>query len=91
MKIALFSAAFALLGSACGARLALFLTDHALRISMLILLPITAVIVLFNKNGLNDDSTFEQLATGRTLALAGAIGFFIGMYDGFFGQVPAHL
>lgn len=52
---------------------------------MLILLPITAVIVLFNKNGLNDDSTFEQLATGRALALAGAIGFFIGMYDGFFG------
>lgn len=60
LKIALFSAAFALLGSACGARLALFLTDHALRISMLILLPITAVIVLFNKNGLNDDSTFER-------------------------------
>lgn len=85
LKVALFSAALALLGSACGARLTLVLTDQALRISMLILLPITAVIVLFNKNGLNDDSTFDQLSSGRALALAGAIGFFIGMYDGFFG------
>ena len=85
LKIAFFSAAFALLGSACGARLALVLTDQALRISMLILLPITACIVLFNKNGLNDESTFASLSRSRAFLLAGAIGFFIGMYDGFFG------
>ncbi len=85
LKIAFFSAALALVGSSCGAKLTLVLTDHALRLSMLILLPITAVIVLFNKNGFNDESTFEQLSRRRALVLAGLIGFFIGMYDGFFG------
>ena len=40
LKIAFFSAALALVGSSCGAKLTLVLTDHALRLSMLILLPI---------------------------------------------------
>lgn len=85
LKIALLSASFALIGSSCGAHLALRLSDHMLRLSMLILLPITAGIVLFNKNGLNDENTFAELKPRKAWALAGCIGFFIGMYDGFFG------
>lgn len=85
LKIALFSAVFALVGSSCGAHLALVLTDQALRISMLVLLPIAAVIVLFNKDRLNDDNTFDESRRGKALTLAALIGFFIGLYDGFFG------
>lgn len=85
LKIALFSAIFALLGSASGARLTLVLDDKALRISMLILLPFTAIFVLFNKNAFNDQSAFARLSAKRALFLAAVIGFALGLYDGFFG------
>lgn len=85
LRTALCAAALALAGSGLGARLALVLSDRALRLSMLVLLPLAAVIVLFNKGRLGDQNTFDQHALGAAYLIAGLIGFGCGMYDGFFG------
>ncbi len=85
LKVAILSAICALIGSALGAKLTLLLSDQLLRIIMMILLPICALIVLFKKKNDDDVSTFEQLSRTKVIILAAYIGFFIGMYDGFYG------
>lgn len=85
MKTALKTAAIAFVGSTVGAQLALHISDYYLRIIMMILLPCVAVFVLFNRRQISDESRFETLGASRILAGMICVGFFIGMYDGFFG------
>lgn len=84
-RTALVSASFALMGSFCGARLALFLDDRALRVAMLILLPAAAVFLLLRRGKGEDRNTFGLVPRGRAMLLSAAIGFLLGTYDGFFG------
>ena len=85
MKAALQTAAFALVGSVIGAKLALFLSDYYLRIAMMIILPCVAVFVLFNRRQMGEASRFEQLSKARIFIGMLAAGLLIGIYDGFFG------
>lgn len=85
MKAALQTAAFALVGSVMGAKLALFLSDYYLRIAMMIILPCVAVFVLFNRRQMGEVSRFEELSKVRVFFGMLIAGTLIGVYDGFFG------
>ena len=85
MKAALQTAAFALIGSVIGAKLALFLSDYYLRIAMMIILPCVAVFVLFNRRQMGEVSRFEELSKTRVFFGMLIAGTLIGIYDGFFG------
>lgn len=78
------SALFALIGSALGARLALFLSERVLQIVLMVLLPIATVFILTRKT-LSDEESGKTLSGGKAMAACGAIGLVIGCYDGFFG------
>jgi uncharacterized membrane protein YfcA len=84
-KSASVAAAAALIGSFLGARLALFLNDHALRVAMLILLPAAAAFLFLRGRKGTDENTFSRLSPRRAVFLSAAVGFTIGAYDGFFG------
>lgn len=74
----------ALVGSWCGAKLAMVLTPDALRICMLAILPCVGVFLLFRR----DFGVAERPApfSDKLLpAVALLIGLVIGCYDGFFG------
>ena len=64
MKTALQTAVIAFVGSALGAKIALFTSDYYLRIAMMVLLPCVAVFVLLNKQQ-DDESRFEQMSKTR--------------------------
>lgn len=85
LKVACLSAALALCGSFIGAKLTLLLSDEILKITMMVMLPIAAVFILFKKKKNDDINTVDSLSDVMTVVLSMAIGFFIGMYDGFFG------
>lgn len=85
MKIALISALFAFIGSNLGAQIALLLSDRILSIIMTILLPFIAIFVLLNKKKSGDISTLDHYSRIYVAILSSAIGFTLGMYDGFFG------
>lgn len=85
LKIALQTAFFALLGSAAGALLALRVSDYYLRLVMLAALPCIALFMLFHKQKLSDVSYVHLIAPVKMFFMAMAVGFIIGMYDGFFG------
>jgi len=85
LRIALETAVVAFLGSTLGARLALYASDYALRIFMLVTLPCVAIFVLFNRRQISDESRFERYGLPRVLCGVVLIGFSIGIYDGFFG------
>lgn len=85
-KVAAISAAFALAGSFGGARLALVLDDYFLRVSMLVLLPAAAVLILLGKKKEAPDvCTFGSISARRAVVLSALIGVVLGLYDGFFG------
>lgn len=85
LQIALQTAVIAFIGSALGAQLALHVSDHYLRIIMMVLLPCVAVFVLFNRRQMGDESRFEQFSRRRIWGGMLGAGLLIGMYDGFFG------
>ncbi len=72
----------ALLGSTCGAHLALLTSDTILKKVMLIVLPIVALCVLTNKKETVQDSSFP---TWKRIMIVCTCAFPIGMYDGFYG------
>lgn len=81
-KLAIGCALLALVGSNIGARMGLLLDEQIFRIVLLIILPVTAIYLLFRKNlGSSED---EQL-TAKTYVLCMLIAGLIGMYDGFYG------
>jgi uncharacterized membrane protein YfcA len=83
-RVALFSAAGALVGSPLGAALALVVDEGVIKALLIVLLPVVAFFVLFKKDfGLEDRS--GGLSSLRIALLSAAVGLSIGMYDGFFG------
>ena len=83
LKLAVGCAVAALIGSACGANLALLVSDRAFKIILLFVLPLTAVYVFRTKN--IDGGEREPLSPGATYAIAAALALVIGVYDGFYG------
>ena len=84
MRTAIISGATSLLGAAIGSYFALLLDDRAFRLLLIIALPCVAVFLAFRKNKIYDGG-HGGLSVKKSVALAAAIGFFIGAYDGIIG------
>lgn len=84
IKAAICGVVGALVGSTIGARLALSLSPAALQLCLLIILPIVAAVMIFNRGF---GSSKLQKPLPETIFLLGSLaaGFVVGCYDGFFG------
>ena len=81
-KNAALCAVCALAGSACGAALALRISDRYFKIIMLVVLPLTALYICFGKTFLKEKEPYSFV---KTLLLSLCIALLIGIYDGFYG------
>ena len=72
----------AMIGSACGARLALLVDAELFKRLMLIIIPVTAYYVLKNKSM---DREPDPMDFKKMLIRASIVALVIGMYDGFYG------
>ena len=71
-------------GSALGSHIVLLLSDQVLRTTMLIILPVAAVLILWRRD-LPDENRDDGTLNAKKAVLALAIGLGIGLYDGIFG------
>lgn len=85
VKAAIFGIAGALIGSSCGARLALVLSPKALQICLLVILPIVAFIMIFNRGIGSNPQGKNPLPEKMVLYGTFLAGLVVGCYDGFFG------
>lgn len=83
-KLAAASAVCALMGSALGARAALYVPEQVTQWMMLVSLPFIALFVLKNKN-MGDNEKTWSLPEKKVYLIALAASFAIGAYDGFYG------
>ena len=83
LKLSILCAVFALMGSTCGANLALLVSDRYFKIILLVILPLTAFYVFKSKS--MDTGSKEPLSKRKTALIAAAAAFIIGIYDGFYG------
>lgn len=74
----------ALAGSWLGAKVALLIEDDIFRMIMLIILPLTAIYVMFNKSMEKERNEQTDIFV-KTQIYVGAVAFVIGIYDGFYG------
>ena len=72
----------AIIGSSSGAKLALMVDADLFKKLMLVIIPLTAIYVMRNKNM---DEPKEPLGNTQTVIRACAIALLIGVYDGFYG------
>lgn len=77
-----FSVAGALIGSALGARLALTFDERALKLLMIVAVPVVAIFLFLKKDFGGRE---KNLPKAKTAAIAFAVSMAIGAYDGFFG------
>lgn len=84
LKLGVFSAIGALIGSWFGTQLVLILDEKYLKYCLMIILPIVAVFMLFNRKfGTNESE--KNISNKKAAIYASLIGLVIGAYDGFFG------
>lgn len=84
IKSAVLSAAGALIGSWFGTQLVLVLDEKYLKYCLMIILPVVAVFLLFNRNFGSSDEV-KKISNKKLYVLSFIIGMVIGAYDGFFG------
>ncbi|MBS5950786.1 MAG: TSUP family transporter, partial [Clostridium sp.] len=72
------------IGSWVGAQLVLLLDEKYLQYSLMIILPIVAIFLLFNRN-FGQDTDIKEVPIRKLYILSFIIGLIIGVYDGFFG------
>ena len=84
IKIALPSAAAALIGSAAGAKLSLGADERVLKLLLLAVLPVAAFFVL-NPRFFKDRGGLKASADKKTLSVCILSALLIGCYDGFYG------
>lgn len=82
-KQAICCAAFALIGSATGVKLALLIQDGIFKIVMLVILPVTAIYIMMPKTF--SDSSKESFTARKTILISMAVALVVGIYDGFYG------
>lgn len=80
-KIAVPSAVLSIIGSTCGANLALMVDGKALTYIMLVILPLTAAAVFLKK----DIETTHEVPQSKMMIVSLGAALLIGMYDGFYG------
>lgn len=85
LKLAVISALGALVGSAVGAKMVLLASERILQLTLMIILPVVAVFLLFNRNFGKEDGRKKDYSPTSLLVRALCIGLGIGWYDGFFG------
>ena len=83
-KVGVLAAIGSFAGSALGAHIVLLLSDEMLRTMMFIILPVAAVIILWQRN-LPDENRDDGTLDLKKILLALAIGLGIGLYDGVMG------
>ena len=83
-KLAIYCVISALIGSACGAELALLIDDGVFKIIMLVILPLTAAYVLSGK-ALAAEEEKEALPQWKVTLISMVVALVIGAYDGFYG------
>ncbi|MFV0518051.1 MAG: TSUP family transporter [Aminipila sp.] len=84
LKIAPFSIVLALIGSAIGANLALYVSEEFLKNLLIIVLPVVAFFVL-RKNSFGENNQETEIDRKKQVAIALVAAFIIGGYDGFYG------
>ena len=84
MKVGVLAAIGSFAGSALGAHIVLLLSDELLRTMMFIILPVAAVIILWQRN-LPDENRDDCTPDLKKSLLALAIGVGTGLYDGIMG------
>jgi len=84
LKAVPISIACALVGSALGAYVVLFVDAEILRIILIVIVPIVAAFVLVKKD-FGKENRMDTLKTHVIILGAGAAALVIGFYDGFFG------
>lgn len=75
----------ALIGSFCGAQLALHLSQQVLQICLVVILPVVALVMIFNRGFGDEENQKPMRGKIGTILVGFAIGLIIGCYDGFFG------
>jgi len=84
IRIALFAAAGSLVGGALGARLALLVSEHVLKLIILVCLPLVAVFLITRKD-FGKEPVDRGYSASKQAVLSAAIGLLIGCYDGMVG------
>ena len=84
IKVGILAAIGSFAGSALGAHIVLMLSDEVLQMMMFIILPIAAVIILWQRN-LPEENRDDGSLNLKKALLALGIGFGIGLYDGMVG------
>ena len=84
LKLAILSAIGAIIGSWLGAKLVLILDEKYLHYCLMIILPIVAVFLLFNRS-FGSVEEEKEIKRKDMYFMSLIIGFIIGGYDGFFG------
>ncbi|HHV64199.1 MAG TPA: TSUP family transporter [Peptococcaceae bacterium] len=84
LKTVVISIICALIGSAAGARVVLFVDDYIFRIILLVIIPVVAAFV-FLKKDFGTINQVKSLSQKRLVIVSALIGLGIGFYDGFLG------
>ena len=84
LKITLISAVTAFLSSMLGTRIIFYLKEEQIRSMLMVLLPLTAILVIFMKNAWNYTDTRKSLTVPVALK-ALLIGMTLGLYDSMYG------
>ncbi len=85
LKLSCLSIVAALMGSFFGARLALHISDFYFRIILVVILPLTAIYLMLNKQSLSAVSLKIEKIVGKQLLYSVLIALALGIYDGFYG------
>lgn len=84
LRIAAFAAAGALLGGMVGAKLALLVSEHVLKLIILVALPLVAIFLVTRKN-FGKEPVDRGFPAHVQSALSAGIGLIVGCYDGMVG------
>lgn len=73
------------IGSAMAANIALMLDEKVLKTILIIVIPIVAIIILFNNKSYGSENLSEETYPTKKFIMAMFIGLLIGFYDGLIG------
>lgn len=84
LRLAVPSVVCGFIGSACGAKLSLLVSDHVLKFLLLLVLPLAAFCVL-NRRFFKEKPHSEIIADRRTIIVVTVSALLVGVYDGLYG------
>ena len=84
LRSAVFTLPFAVLGSYLGARLNLLVPEQALKMFMLVTVPVLAVFILANRR-IGEDNRIAEKSPVQVALRSAVIGLVLGGYQGFYG------